>query len=132
MSKYDDIINHPHYQSKKRPHMSMIDRAAQFSPFAALTGYDDSVKETARLTQSKIDLTEDEINLINTKLQHIEEMIDSSPSVTITYFTEDEFKEGGQYLTITESIKKIDTYQNMLLLKDGTKINLSDIFDLDF
>ncbi len=132
MSKYDDIIDHPHYQSNKRPHMSMLDRAAQFSPFAALTGYDDSVKETARLTQSRIDLTEDEIGIINNKLKYIEEMIDSSPSVTVTYFAEDEFKEGGQYLTITECVKKIDPYQNLLLLCDGTKINLTDIFDLDF
>ena len=131
MGKYDDIINLPHHTSSKRPRMSMIDRAAQFSPFAALTGYDAAVKETARLTDRRIELDEYSKAALDERLQLIQERLKEHPEVTITYFQPDERKDGGAYLSITGSIKKIDTYEKCVVMMDKRKIPIDEIFGID-
>ena len=131
--KYDDIIEHPHYRSKKRPHMSMINRAAQFSPFAALVGYDEAVTETGRLTDERINLDESVIEEINRRLAEIERRLPADPPfVTITYFVEDAFKEGGSYLQMTGKVKKMDLFGRTLTMDDGQILRACDIFDIEF
>ena len=128
--RYDDIINLPHHQSATRPHMSNHDRAAQFSPFAALTGYDDAIKETARLTDGKVELDEHSKEALNERLNMIQDAIDEQPEVSITYFLLDKKKSGGAYVTATDRVKKIDEYENIVLLQDGTKIPIDDIAEI--
>lgn len=128
--KYDDIINLPHYTSKKRPRMSMHDRAAQFSPFAALTGYEDAVEETARLTDSKIELDDDKVADINTKLQLIKEHLSELPEVTVTYFVQDEKKAGGAYLTLTDKVRIIDEYEKFIVFISGKRILIDEIYSI--
>lgn len=128
--KYDDIINLPHYTSKKRPRMSMHDRAAQFSPFAALTGYEDAVEETARLTDSKIELDDDKAADINTKLQLIKEHLSEQPEVTVIYFVPDEKKLGGAYMTLTDKVRIIDEYERLLVFLSGKRILIDDIYSI--
>ena len=108
MSKYDNIINMKHHTSKIHPQMSIESRAAQFAPFAALTGYSDAVKEKARLTNKKIDMDEEALLIINLKLQEINNIIDTKPKVSITYFIKDQKKQGGHYANIIDNIRKID------------------------
>ena len=127
MSGYEDIIDHPHYQSKKRPHMSMQDRAAQFSPFAALVGFDAAVEETGRLTEEKIILDEDKIQIINSVVKSLSR----GDMVQITYFLPDELKSGGMYLPVAGSIKKVDPVENILYLTDGTEIAVGDILEIE-
>ena len=129
--EYDDIINLPHHQSATRPHMTLHDRAAQFSPFAALTGHDAAIAETARLTDKKIYLSEDRINVINAKLQVIGEHIQNLPEITVTYFLKDERKDGGTYISKTGHIKKIDQLQGMVTFSDQTHISFEDIFEIE-
>ncbi len=131
MGKYDDIINLPHHTSPKRPRMSMIDRAAQFSPFAALTGYDAAVKETARLTDRRIELDEYSKAALDERLQLIQDHLQEYPEVTITYFQPDKRKDGGAYLSVTGSIKKIDTYEKCVVMMDKQKILIDEIFGID-
>lgn len=128
--KYDDIIDLPHHVSATRPRMSMIDRAAQFSPFAALTGYDAAIKETGRLTDRRIELSEDERIVLDRKQQILLDHICDRPEVTITYFVPDERKSGGAYVTVTGQVKKVDEFERLLILTDGTKIPLDDILDI--
>ena len=130
-NKYDDIIDLPHHVSANRPHMSMIDRAAQFSPFAALTGYEDAVKETGRLTEEKIRLNETEINLINDKLNLIQANSDLNPIVSITYFVPDVRKDGGSYTTVIGTVKRIDTYEKSVIMTDGDIIPIEDILQIE-
>ena len=127
MNKYDDLINLPHHQSKRRPHMSLYDRAAQFSPFAALTGYDDVVKETARLTDKKTELSEETKSELSAKLTLLQEKIKDDPSVLITYFVPDKKKSGGTYRTLAGIVKRIDEIERFVVMKDGTKIPIDDI-----
>lgn len=129
-TKYEDIINLPHHVSKTRPQMPMSDRAAQFAPFAALTGYDDAVKETGRLTDDKIELEESSLNELNAKIQLLRENLADAPEVTFTYFRPDDRKDGGAYLTITGTVKKLDDYERLLVLQDGTKVPIDDILDI--
>ncbi len=129
--QYDDIINLPHYVSPTRPRMSMIDRAAQFSPFAALTGYDAAIRETGRLTDQRIELSEDSRAALDRKQQLLVECLADHPEVSVIYFIPDERKSGGAYVTVTGIVKKVDDYQRLLLLTDGTKIPLDDILDLE-
>ncbi len=131
MNKYSDIIDHPHYQSKTRPHMSMLNRAAQFSPFATLSGYEESVQEAERLTEHRIDLTEDEISLLNGKLQYLYTIRSSHPLVSITYFVMDNSKEGGSYQTITGTVKNIDAVFAYIVMDDGNLVNINDIYAID-
>ena len=109
----------------------MIDRAAQFSPFAALTGYDAAIKETGRLTDQRIELSEDSRAALDRNQQLLVECLADHPEVSVTYFIPDERKSGGAYVTVTGIVKKVDDYQRLLLLTDGTKIPLDDILDLE-
>lgn len=129
--QYDDIIDLPHYVSSIRPRMSMIDRAAQFSPFSALTGYDAAIMETGRLTDKRIELTEEFRAVLDRKQQVLMDDLSDHPEVSVTYFVPDERKSGGAYVTVTGIVKKVDDYQRLLLLTDGTKIPLDDILDLE-
>ncbi len=129
--KYDDIIHLPHHQSAKRARMSMTDRGAQFSPFAALVGYDDAIRETARLTGKRIELTEGEKLLLNERIQEIAEKIHTQPQVCITHFLQDLQKEGGEYVTDSCRVKKIDPYGRGLLLTDGRMLLFEDIIGLE-
>ena len=106
--RYDDIINLPHHVSAVRKRMSMHDRAAQFSPFAALTGYDDAIDETARLTDKQFELSEDERNRLDEQLRLIADRIEEQPELEVTYFQPDELKEGGAYLTTRGCVRRID------------------------
>ena len=131
MGKYDDIINLPHYEPKHHPRMSMYSRAAQFAPFAALTGYDEQVKETARLTDDRLDLDDEVKAVLDAKLQEIQDNISSKPQVTITYFVADTKKDGGKYVTVTNNIKKIDEYKQAIILVDTTEIPIIDIVEIE-
>ena len=130
-SKYNEIMNLPHHVSKTRPQMPMSDRAAQFAPFAALTGYDDAVKETGRLTDDKIELEESSLNELNAKIQLLRENLADAPVITFTYFKPDERKAGGAYLTTTGTVKKLDDYERQIVLQDGTKLPMDDILDME-
>ena len=129
--QYDDIINLPHHTSPTRPRMSAIDRAAQFSPFAALTGYDAAVKETARLTEERIELDEYAKADLDAKLQMIHDCFADKPEISITYFVPDERKAGGAYVTVTGTIKKIDTYEQNLIMTEGQIIPINEIIQID-
>lgn len=128
---YEDILHLPHHVSKTRPQMSLLDRAAQFSPFAALTGYDAAIRETGRLTEEKIQLDEEALASLNQKIQGLLHHLEEQPLVTITYFQKDEKKSGGAYLTITGRVRKLDGYQRVLVLQDRTEIPLDDILTLE-
>lgn len=130
-NNYDDIIDLPHHVSATRPQMSMMDRAAQFSPFAALTGYDAAIKKTARLTDQKIDLDDYEKEEINDKIQLITEHLGEDFEVVITYFQPDSRKAGGAYVDAVGIVKKIDEYDRVIILQDGKKIPIDDILDID-
>ncbi len=121
-NKYDDIINLPHHESKTHPHMSLRDRAAQFSPFAALSGYEAAVNETARLTEEWVEPDEYKKEQLNRRLVLIGENLSQTPRVEITYFKPDEKKSGGAYVTARGSVRKIDTYEGIFYMADGTKI----------
>ena len=129
MSKYDDIINRPHHRSKTHPHMPLIDRAAQFAPFAALTGYGDAIDETARITYIRPDLDEQQLAELNERLLQI--MAKPDTVVCITYFVPDERKAGGRYEQAEGVIKKIDEIAKVIVMDGGEKIPLSDIIELN-
>ena len=129
MDDYSDIINLSRPVSK-RPRMTLEQRSAQFAPFAALTGYEGQVKETARLTNKKIEINEELKEILDLKIQLIQEKIKEQPDVTITYFIPDDKKQGGKYKTVTNSVKKIDTYKNEIILIDGTTIAIDEIIDI--
>ena len=130
-NRYDEIINLPRHVSKTRPQMSMQNRAAQFSPFAALTGYDDAIKETGRLTDEKIEMDEDRKAALDMKQAYLIEMIDEQPEISITYFLPDTKKSGGAYVTVTGNLKRFDEYERLLILTDGMKIPMDDIADIE-
>lgn len=130
MNEYNDIINLPHYVSKKHPQMSKEARSAQFAPFAALSGYEDAIKETAKLTDNKIELSDEMINIINDKLLFIEKNIQDKPLITITYFVPDKRKNGGEYMSVTNSIKQIDLINNIIILTNKKKICINDIIGI--
>ena len=127
---YDDILDLPHPTSKKHPRMSMAARAAQFAPFAALTGYGDAIKETARLTDQQLALDENEKARLNEKLQLLRQHLPERPLVTITYFVPDTKKAGGSYQTITGFVKKLQEYEHRLIMTDGTIIPIDAIIEL--
>ena len=128
--KYDDIINLPHHVSKKHPQMSLHDRAAQFSPFAALTGHKAAINETARLTDEKQILSEDVIAKLNEQLNLIKENIGTNQAVTITYFVPDDKKSGGAYISNTGVVKKIDEYNRTVIMTDKTVIPIEQISEM--
>ena len=130
--KYDDIINLSHPVSSRHLQMPMMNRAAQFSPFAALTGYDDAVRETARLTNEKIEIDEYEKEKLGRKIQWIGSHLDEHIPVSITYFQPDDKKAGGSYEEIVDTIRKINVYEHEILLAKGTKIPIMNILLMDF
>lgn len=128
---YDDIIHMPRHISAKHPQMARIDRAAQFSPFAALTGYDSAIKETSRQTAKRAELDEYEKDALNDKLQFIADHLQERPEVTITYFQSDEKKDGGAYVTVIGAVKKIDGYERQVVMASGILIPIDDIFGIE-
>jgi len=131
MGKYDDIINLPHHVSATRPHMAAIDRAAQFAPFAALTGYEGAVKETARLTDERIELDEYAQGALSDRLQIIADQMKEHPKIAITYFQPDAKKKGGAYIAAAGTVKKIDEYEWVVVMTDGTAIPIDEIISID-
>lgn len=129
--QYDDIIHLPHHVSLIRPQMPMQDRAAQFSPFAALTGYDAAVKETARLTDEKIVLDEEALTFLNRKYQILVDRLDERSQVIITYFKPDAKKSGGAYAEIAGAVKKVDDFERIIVMMDGTKLPMDDVLDIE-
>ena len=130
MNKYEDIINLEHHVSEKHPQMSREARAAQFTPFAALTGYDTAIKETARLTDKKIEIDEGLKTVLNNRLQIILQHIKSNPEISFTYFLQDNKKQGGKYITTEGKVKKIDITNGYITLNDKTKIIINDIINI--
>ena len=131
MCKYDEIIKLPHHVSKTRPQMPMSDRAAQFAPFAALTGYDSAIKETGRLTGKKIELDEEALTALNMRYQLLMDALDEEPEVEITYFKPDERKAGGEYVSVIGAVKKVDDFERLITMQDGTKIPMDDVLSID-
>lgn len=128
--QYDDIINLPHHISKKHPQMSLYARSAQFAPFTALTGYEEAVKETARETNERIDIEDELKSILDGKLQIILEQIKNHPEISITYFIADSKKNGGEYVTVTGLVKKVDLYNQYIYLIDNTEIPINEIIDI--
>lgn len=128
---YSDIINLPHPESRKHKRMSMHDRAAQFSPFAALTGHDDAIKETARLTDAYINLDETMKAGLDEKLAFILERLNEKPQVLITYFVQDEKKAGGSYEVAEGQIRKVDFYERVIVMEDRSKIKIDNVADVE-
>lgn len=129
--KYDEIMGLPHHVSKTRPQMPMSDRAAQFAPFAALTGYDAAIKETGRLTDKRIELDVEALSALDMKYQLLMEALDEAPEVTITYFQPDERKAGGKYVSAVGAVKKIDDFERRITMRDGTRIPTDDVLSID-
>lgn len=128
---YEDIIHLPHHQSKVRPHMSLYDRAAQFSPFAALTGHEAAIQERARLTKRQLELDETEKTRLDWQLGLIRNRIAQRPTIRITYFKKDEKKEGGSYVTIEAVVKKLDPVQRKIILENYESIDVDLILELE-
>lgn len=130
-SKYEDIIGLPHHVSLKRPRMSLHDRAAQFLPFAALTGYHEAVAETARMTDEKRELREDALALLDRRLKILSENLALRPEIAVTYFEPDLRKQGGAYALKTGVMKRIDGYARKLIFEDGTSVPMADVLELE-
>lgn len=128
---YDDIIHLPHHEPTTHPRMARENRAAQFSPFAALTGYEDAAREEARLTDEKAELSEDMKDELDAKFSLIQERIDEHSRISVTYFLPDERKAGGRYVTVSGLVKKIDEYERVIVMTDGMKIPIEDVRDID-
>ena len=135
--KYDDIINLPHPVSTRHPQMSLTDRAAQFSPFAALTGHEAAIRETERLTDEWVELNEDRKELLDEQLQMIRESLTDGkgghnlPEIIFTYFQPDEKKRGGAYISVQGKVRKIDEYGHQVLLEDGTALDIEHIVGIE-
>ena len=126
---YDDIIDLPHHSSKVHPRMSMLNRAAQFSPFAALTGYGDAIDETARLTQQRVELSEAELKELNDKLARATKRLPARAAVT--YFVPDPCKDGGRYVTRTVVLRQVLPSEGRLALEGGESIELDCVIDIE-
>lgn len=128
--RYDDMLNLPHHVSGKHPRMSVGDRAAQFSPFAALTGFEAVIQETVRRTERKMELDDYQKAELDEKLRIVKERVKSHPEIAVVYFVPDEQKEGGAYVTARGKIKKIDEYEHVLVMEDGTVIPVGELREL--
>ena len=128
--QYDDIINMKHHKSKKHPPMSLYARSSQFAPFAALTGYEEAVTETAREVGERIDIDDELKNILDSKIQMLSEQIKKKHEIVFTYFVPDLTKVGGAYINVTGIIKKIDTINQIIILEDKTEIPITDIIDI--
>jgi len=129
---YEDIINLPHHVSATRPQMSLHDRAAQFSPFAALTGHEAAIEETARLTEQRPELEEDAKEKLDRVLSELVRCIEERPIIHITFFKPDERKDGGTYLSSTGHVYKLNINKRLIVMEDGTEINFDDILNIQF
>ena len=127
---YDDIINLPHHVSKSHAQMSMMNRAAQFAPFAALTGHSAAIEETARLTDEQQELAEEDSDALNQKMAYLREVINEHPTITITYFEPDKKKAGGKYKSIEGQLQNIDDYGQAIILKSGVSIPFVSILNI--
>jgi len=132
MNNYDDIINMPHHVSANRPHMPMSDRAAQFAPFAALTGFGAVITETGRQTDSRITLSDDKLERLNEKITDVMRRTFQQPLITVTYFIPDKKKPGGSYAVYTGNVRVVDEFKRVIIFTDSTKILLDDISDICF
>ena len=130
MNNYNDIINLPHHESKKYKRMPTINRAAQFTPFAALTGYEDAIEETGRLTTERKEIDEYLKAEINDKLSFLAHSLETAPKVSITYYVPDLRKDGGEYVTRAGKVEKVDSNKRIVVL-NGEEINIADITDID-
>lgn len=128
--KYDDIIMLPHHVSKRHPQMSPLNRAAQFSPFAALTGHEDAIQETARLTDSFVEMDESRKSQLDGQLGLIRDNLDAQPEIEVTYFQPDEKKSGGAYVTRSGRVKKIDEYSRQIIFTDEKALPIDMIFSI--
>lgn len=126
----EDIISLPHPVSPRRKRMSMQERAAQFAPFAALTGFDDRIGEEARLTDARLELDECAKGVLDARLRRIAERIREKPEASVTYFVPDAKKKGGAYITASGGVKRIDPIERLILMADGTAIPLDDVYDI--
>ena len=129
--RYDDILDHPYPLETRRPRMSMTDRAGQFSPFAALTGYEAAVEEAARLTDEQREMTEDMKATIDGRLRFLADRLEEEPMVTVTYFVPDKRKKGGAYLTVTDRVREIDEIERCLVLAERGRIPIEVIRELE-
>ena len=129
-NEYDDIINLPHHVSKRHPQMTMLNRAAQFAPFAALTGYDAAINESGRLTDDWVEQGDYGNDLLNRKMEQIASQLPEHPVVSIDYFVPDEHKTGGSYQTVTGNVKRIDEFERLIEIMDGTKIPIKYITEI--
>lgn len=130
-TKYDDILYLPHPVSGKRPQMPLIDRAAQFSPFSALTGHEEAIEETARRTDHQVELDESTRARLDEELQWIIHQMENHPKVKVTYFVPDEKKAGGKYVTCVDSVKKVDCYKREIQMENGTVVSIDCIAELE-
>ena len=128
---YDDMINMPCPTSPRHPRMPRADRAAQFAPFAALTGYDAAIDETGRLTDTKIDISEDMREKLDLKQDFLADIIDEQPEISVTYFIPDKKKSGGAYVTANGRLKQIDEYEQLIILTDGKKIPIQEVYSIE-
>lgn len=131
MGNCEDIIGLPHHVSVTRPQMPMSDRAAQFSPFAALVGYDAAIKETGRLTDARLEPDDMALSDLNIKFQFLADRLEDEPEVKITYFKPDERKAGGAYLELSGTVKKLDEFERLVILHGGMRLPMDDILDID-
>ena len=130
-TNYDDMINMPCPTSQRHPRMPRADRAAQFAPFAALTGYDAAIDETGRLTDQKIDISEDMREKLDLKQNFLADIIDEQPEISVTYFVPDKKKSGGAYVTVNGRLKQIDEYEQLIILTDGKKIPIQEVYTIE-
>lgn len=128
--KYDDIIDLPHHVSTRHPQMPLADRAAQFSPFAALTGHDAAIRETARLTDTFVELDEGRKEELDRQLRRIKEALPQEPEIEVTYFQPDLRKSGGKYVTVRGRVKKVDEYKRQVLFTDGTVLPVENLYSV--
>lgn len=130
MGEYDDLIYLPHPVSRKHPPMSAMDRAAQFSPFSALTGYEAVLREAGRLTDSRAELSEYSLDILDQKQEILLDAAPAHPEITVTYFIPDRRKQGGAYGTLKGNLKRIDLARRVIILLDGTEVSLDDVADI--
>ena len=128
--KYDDMLDLPHHTSPRHPRMSLRDRAAQFAPFSALTGYDDVIDETARLTDGRIELSEDARAVLDVKQKMLQRRIAEQPRITVVHFVSDQRKSGGSYRSFTGNLLRMDEFEREMVFADGTRIKVSDIIEI--
>ena len=128
---YEDIVDLPPHISKNHPQPTMLERAARFAPFAAITGYEEMVLEEARVTDERIELDEGTKEILNAKLQMVLDFIESEPEITVTHFVADKKKSGGAYVKHTGVIKKIDEYERVVVFTDKTSISIDNIYEIN-